>query len=301
MVCQAVSISTPDSISAFTDTTSAVTTCSKDLVDVTLQDLTGRIFNFSLSQHCKVAEIKDCIREVEGISVQRLQLVMMRRFLEDSSFLGEIVVRNFESMNAPKLSLVLLILPEEDTAPTGSDAKKPLMTGFEGLTEEQIAEFKECFVLFDREGHGCIRTKQLGTAMRCLGQNPTESELADMINEVDCDGGGLIDFPEFLTFMARRMRDVDCEEELVEAFRVFDHGNDGLVSAAELRYVMSNMGEKLTDEEIDEIVHEADGDGDGKINYEDFVRMMMAEQQCFTLLSVVHMSRGHALGTSVRL
>lgn len=79
------------------------------------------------------------------------------------------------------------------------------------LTEEQIAEFKEAFSLFDKDGDGTITTKELGTVMRSLGQNPTEAELADMINEVDADGNGTIDFPEFLTMMARKMKDTDSE------------------------------------------------------------------------------------------
>uniref|UniRef100_A0A3P8V6E0 EF-hand domain-containing protein n=1 Tax=Cynoglossus semilaevis TaxID=244447 RepID=A0A3P8V6E0_CYNSE len=56
------------------------------------------------------------------------------------------------------------------------------------LTEEQIAEFKEAFSLFDKDGDGTITTKELGTVMRSLGQNPTEAELHEMINEVDADG-----------------------------------------------------------------------------------------------------------------
>ena len=87
-------------------------------------------------------------------------------------------------------------------------------------TEEQIAEFKEAFSLFDKDGDGTITTKELGTVMRSLGQNPTEAELQDMINEVDADGNGTIDFPEFLSLMARKMKDTDTEEELIEAFKV---------------------------------------------------------------------------------
>uniref|UniRef100_A0A8C7TUE1 Calmodulin n=1 Tax=Oncorhynchus mykiss TaxID=8022 RepID=A0A8C7TUE1_ONCMY len=117
------------------------------------------------------------------------------------------------------------------------------------LTEEQIAEFKEAFSLFDKDGDGTITTKELGTVMRSLGQNPTEAELQDMINEVDADGNGTIDFPEFLTMMARKMKDTDSEEEIREAFRVFDKDGNGYISAAELRHVMTNLGEKLTDEE----------------------------------------------------
>ncbi|WMV56295.1 hypothetical protein MTR67_049680 [Solanum verrucosum] len=173
------------------------------------------------------------------------------------------------------------------------------------LTDDQISEFKEAFSLFDKDGddsffvfgfdlmnlfvkltdsessvlnsNGCITTKELGTVMRSLGQNPTEAELQDMINEVDADGNGTIDFPEFLNLMARKMKDTDSEEELKEAFRVFDKDQNGFISAAELRHVMTNLGEKLTDEEVDEMIREADVDGDGQINYDEFVKVMMAK------------------------
>lgn len=112
----------------------------------------------------------------------------------------------------------------------------------------QIAEFKEAFSLFDKDGDGTITTKELGTVMRSLGQNPTEAELQDMVNEVDADGNGTIDFPEFLTMMARKMKDTDSAEEIKEAFKVFDKDGNGLISANELRHIMTNLGEKLTDE-----------------------------------------------------
>eukprot|EP00794_Sanderia_malayensis_P015263 gene15263-16838_t len=145
----------------------------------------------------------------------------------------------------------------------------------ETLNEEQIEEFREAFYLFDSDGNGAITTKELGQVMRSLGQNPTEAELQDMINEVDIDGNGTIDFPEFLNMMARKMKDTEGEEEIKEAFRVFDKDGNGHISAAELRHIMTNLGEKLTDEEVDEMIKEADIDGDGHINYEEFVRMMM--------------------------
>ncbi|CAO2182571.1 unnamed protein product [Urochloa humidicola] len=147
------------------------------------------------------------------------------------------------------------------------------------LNEDQIAEFKEAFSLFDKDGNGCITTEELGTVMRSLGQNPTEAELQDMINEVDADGNGTIDFPEFLGLMASRMRDSDSEEELREAFRVFDKDQNGFISAAELRYVMANLGERLTDAEVNEMVREADVDGDGRINYDEFVKVMVAKRR----------------------
>ena len=147
------------------------------------------------------------------------------------------------------------------------------------LTEEQIAEFKDAFSLFDKDGDGTITTKELGTVMRSLGQNPTEAELQDMINEVDADGNGTIDFPEFLTMMARKMKDTDSEEEIREAFRVFDKDDNGYISAAEFRHVMTNLGEKLTDEEVDEMIREADIDGDGQVNYEEFVQIITVKSR----------------------
>ena len=66
--------------------------------------------------------------------------------------------------------------------------------------------------------------------------------------------------------MARKMRDTDSEEEIREAFKVFDRDNNGFISSAELRHVMTSIGEKLTDDEVDEMIREADQDGDGKID-----------------------------------
>ena len=73
---------------------------------------------------------------------------------------------------------------------------------------------------------------------------------------------------EFLTMMARKMKDTDSEEEIREAFKVFDRDNNGFISAAELRHVMTSIGEKLTDDEVDEMIREADQDGDGRIDCE---------------------------------
>lgn len=87
--------------------------------------------------------------------------------------------------------------------------------------------------------------------MRALGQNPTEADLADMIKDVDRNNSGTIEFNEFLNLMQKRMTDTDTEEEIKEAFRVFDRDNDGFISAAELRHVMTTLGERLTEEEAD--------------------------------------------------
>ncbi|KAL3873879.1 hypothetical protein ACJMK2_036962 [Sinanodonta woodiana] len=142
------------------------------------------------------------------------------------------------------------------------------------LTDEQIAELREAFSLFDKDGDGDISVKELGSVMKSLGQNPSEKELEDMIREVDVDGNGTIDFDEFLQMMGRKMKETDTEEEIKEAFKLFDKDNNGLISPSELKSVMVNLGERLTDEEVDEMIKEADLDGDGYINYEEFLRIL---------------------------
>ncbi|XVF57242.1 hypothetical protein PTKIN_Ptkin06aG0189000 [Pterospermum kingtungense] len=146
----------------------------------------------------------------------------------------------------------------------------------EVMSEEQVAEFQEAFCLFDKDGDGCITMEELAAAIKSLDQNPTEEELQNMINEVDTDGNGTIKFGEFLNLMTRKMKEAEAEEELKEAFKVFDKDQDGYISPHELRQVMMNIGEKLTDEELEQMIKEADMDGDGQINYEEFVRMMLA-------------------------
>ncbi|KAM7462880.1 hypothetical protein LguiA_031001 [Lonicera macranthoides] len=145
----------------------------------------------------------------------------------------------------------------------------------EVLNENQIVEFQEAFSLFDKDGDGCITVEELATVIRSLDQNPTEEELQDMLNEVDADGNGTIEFVEFLNLMAKKMKDNDVEEELKEAFKVFDKDQNGYISANELRHVMINLGEKLTDEEVEQMIMEADLDGDGQVNFDEFVKMMM--------------------------
>ena len=93
------------------------------------------------------------------------------------------------------------------------------------------------------DGDGQITTKELGTVMLSLGQNPTEAELQDMINEVDTNGNGAIDFPEFLTMMIKKMKDTD-EAEIRESFKFWDRDGDGFISPCELRHAMASLGRR---------------------------------------------------------
>ena len=142
------------------------------------------------------------------------------------------------------------------------------------LTQEQLREFKKAFSKFDRDGNGFISGAELRHVMTNLGKKLTDEEADDIIREADIDGDGKVNCEEFVAMMASKMKDADREEEIRVAFRVLDRDGNGFITAAVLRHVMTNLGEKLTNKEVDAMIREADIDGDGKVNCEEFVTMM---------------------------
>ncbi|KAF8968653.1 translation elongation factor EF1B gamma [Entomortierella lignicola] len=140
------------------------------------------------------------------------------------------------------------------------------------LTREELNEMKEAFGRFDKDGSGTISTNELSALMRSLGKNPAETDLQGMINDVDADGNGTIEFPEFLTLMATYQANyTDSKDELRETFKIFDKDGNGFITTAEFRQVLISLGERYTDAEINQMIRDNDIDGDGRINYQ--VRM----------------------------
>ena len=109
-----------------------------------------------------------------------------------------------------------------------------------------------------------------------IGQKPSMDEINSMIKEVDLNSDGKIELEEFITLMMKNNPDSQQEEEVINAFGVFDKEGNGLIQTDELKHIMMTIGDKMTEVEADEMIHEADIDDDGVINYEEFVRMMMA-------------------------
>lgn len=163
-----------------------------------------------------------------------------------------------------------------------SQTQQQVVSAREDLTPDQIEEFKTAFEMFDEDGGGDISTAELGRVLNLLGWNPTRNELNEIINTVDASQSGAINFEGFLQLMVTWMKDdktKNTEDELKEAFRVFDKDGSGYIEWEELKYVMQGTGEPLTDEEVTAMMKEADKDGDGRIDYEEFVAMMTGESQ----------------------
>lgn len=142
------------------------------------------------------------------------------------------------------------------------------------LTEEQKQEVREAFELFDTDGSGNIDIKELKVAMRALGFEPKKEEIRKMIIDIGKEGSTHISFEDFLNMMTQKMSEKDSKEEILKAFRLFDDDGTGKISFKNLKRVSRELGENLTDEELQEMIDEADRDGDGEINEQEFLRIM---------------------------
>ena len=145
------------------------------------------------------------------------------------------------------------------------------------ISPELKKQYQNAFEMFDKDKDGTITAKELANVMETLtGEKPSLDEINSMIKEVDLNSDGKIELEEFITLMMKNSPDTQQEEEVINAFRVFDKEGNGLIQTDELKHIMMTIGDKMTEDEADEMIHEADIDGDGTINYEEFVRMMMA-------------------------
>jgi len=103
-------------------------------------------------------------------------------------------------------------------------------------------------------------------AMRALGFEPKKEEIQKMISDVDDDGSGTIGYEEFLKMMTHKILNRDPKDEILKAFRLFDDDETEKISFKNLKRVAKELGERMTDEELQEMIDEADRDGDGEVN-----------------------------------
>merc|ERR1712162_66763 len=134
------------------------------------------------------------------------------------------------------------------------------------LSDEQMDEIREAFSLFDSDASGAIDVRELKAAMRALGFEVKNEELKKMVSDVDNDGNGTIEFVEFLGMMTGKMGE--------KVFKLFDDDNTNKISFRNLARVAEELGENIDDEEMQDMINQADRDGDGEINVDEFYRIM---------------------------
>ncbi|XP_055871354.1 neo-calmodulin-like isoform X3 [Biomphalaria glabrata] len=161
------------------------------------------------------------------------------------------------------------IIKSEETEDTDLSRKKE---------RDSETEIKELFRIFDKNHDNTISSSELGKMLTCMGMEVSEEEVETLMKELDKNGNGKIEYREFKAFMQDEMRRSEENPEEQEkairmAFKVFDQNGDGVIDAAELKTAMKNLGEPLSDKELNDMMKQADIDKDGKINYEEFIRV----------------------------
>ena len=147
-----------------------------------------------------------------------------------------------------------------------------------GFRDMQIRDFAWSYKISDILGDGLITTKELRRVLGRLGEQPTNMELQRVINEIDPHGKGILNFQQFVTMMSFFDHGLITEEEVMEAFKIFDRDASGSIESQELRHVLQTLGDKLTEEEADMMLAEADADGDGEIDYNEFAQTILRSQ-----------------------
>jgi len=143
------------------------------------------------------------------------------------------------------------------------------------LTEEQVEEVREAFEMFDIDHSGAIDVRELKAAIRALGMDVSADELKKMVSDVDKDGNGTIEFPEFLGMMTAKMAQTASEEEMAKCFKLFDHDATGMITLKNLFHARSILGmDDVSDDQLENMLKQADRTGRGAISLADFIRLM---------------------------
>ena len=158
---------------------------------------------------------------------------------------------------------------------TKQEAFNPKNYEKNGLTEDEVIEIKEAFDLFDSDHSGTIDTEELKQALSNLGIDAKNQTLQNMMNDIDKNQSGTIDFNEFIELMTAKFSDKDTPEDLRKVFDLFI-GDDTAdkIEFKHLKRVAKELGENISDEELNEMIVRADTDRDGKVSFEEFYNIM---------------------------
>ncbi|XP_074626216.1 uncharacterized protein LOC141884335 isoform X1 [Acropora palmata] len=147
---------------------------------------------------------------------------------------------------------------------------------YEQLTPQEIRDLRLVFDVFDTDRSGSIDARELRKAMKALGFKISKESIEEMIADLDADKSGSIEFDEFLEFVIARQGDGrDVHNEILQGFKIFDTDKTGKISLANLKQASRMCGVKLNEQELKEMIQEADKDGDNEVDQEEFVNIML--------------------------
>merc|ERR1711997_68660 len=137
---------------------------------------------------------------------------------------------------------------------------------FNNLSKEDVEKYQEAFSVWDKNSSGRISMAELSDMLENLGKKPTETDLEDILEDLDTDATAGIDFAEFLILMTKTSGNLERQDELRKAFNVMDTDGDGKISGDDLQTILKKLGINIGDGEIEEMIKVADKKGEGLVS-----------------------------------
>ncbi|XP_070535608.1 myosin-2 essential light chain-like [Ptychodera flava] len=146
-----------------------------------------------------------------------------------------------------------------------------------GFDEDQVMDMRDCFSLFDKVGDGKVEISEIQNVLRALGYNPMGEDVKKIEKELG-DGADRVAFENFMAVVAAHGSKIRGDSTsdyttMVEGLRVFDKESNGYISSSELRHILTTLGDRLSDEDVDDLLQGLEN-SHGQINYEDFVQLI---------------------------
>jgi len=147
------------------------------------------------------------------------------------------------------------------------------------LTDDQLTEIQDSFDLFTKEVEGGDGTPKLDVedlvvVMRALGHEPDKAYLKKLVTESDPDNTGQLDFDGYLNIILNKLAERPGQPDLEKAFRLFDQGTKQHVDFNDLKRIAGQIGEQIDDDELEEMIREADSTGEGVVGQADFFKIV---------------------------
>ncbi|CAH0698570.1 unnamed protein product [Spodoptera exigua] len=142
------------------------------------------------------------------------------------------------------------------------------------FTSSQERDLLEAFNLLDYTGEGKILAEDFRVAIKALGYEPTKEELQKMVNGVDKGNTGKLSFENFQTAIMRKIMSLDNDGDIMKSFRLYDMDDTGLISFDNLKTVTHILDIPQTDEEIEEMIDDADVDMNGFVSVDEFMKII---------------------------
>ena len=139
-------------------------------------------------------------------------------------------------------------------------------------------DYIQLFNLMDKNGDGSVTMREIQMLLKSMGRDTTDAEIRKIVKAADKDNNGKIELNEFIMYMEKKNaidKSITSEDDkIIKMFSFFDKDGDGLISRMELKNLLTQTGQEITDEEIDAIMQEVDGDNNGVIDFDEFKYML---------------------------